>query len=308
MPIHALETDTDYSVIWEKKDYWLDYDDEMPNIIGSSGLFFLERRDSGYESLFITALDSETGNVIWEEKPLNSMSGKIVASKGMLFRGTYGSAFVEAYDTNTGELLWSTRLPKAHSTSGAYYENKNLFVYTTDYEFFVLDESGEILATSHEPYRIFLTINGVQYGKELLVFRAVDVASKAEVWHVDIDKSFREAPIFDGEAIFIRTRCSPCYIYSIDAKTGDTNWKVSQNIISNLYVSHQKVYFLSKDSELVSLDRISGRELSRGKFFPPFDLDKQSGGYFITGDPINNMLSIAFGDNTQVVGLKILDP
>jgi hypothetical protein len=56
------------------------------------------------------------------------------------------------------------------------------------------------------------------------------------------------------------------------------------------------------------LDKHSGKEILRNEFSPPFDLNKQSGKYVVTGDPANNVLVIAFGDNTQITGLMILNP
>jgi hypothetical protein len=65
---------------------------------------------------------------------------------------------------------------------------------------------------------------------------------------------------------------------------------------------------VSEDGYLVALDRATGDEISRVKFSPEIDLNKQHGGYFITGDPTNNILAISFGDNTRIMGLEIKNP
>lgn len=57
---HVLETDVNYSVIWDKEDYWIDRDEQMPKIIGAPDMIVLEGRNSEYQELFIKRIDSTT--------------------------------------------------------------------------------------------------------------------------------------------------------------------------------------------------------------------------------------------------------
>jgi outer membrane protein assembly factor BamB len=119
-----------------------------------------------------------------------------------------------------------------------------------------------------------------------------------------------DLPIFDDETIFVRTTGSDGYIYSIDQDTGKVNWKVSQNIYSNLFLANKRIYFLSSNGYLVAIDRNTGMELSRVKFTVQFALNdpKTSGDYCVNGDPENNVLVLAFRDNSQLLGLRVKKP
>lgn len=113
---------------------------------------------------------------------------------------------------------------------------------------------------------------------------------------------------FDGGEIFLKTKNSSPLIYSIDQYTGKLNWVSTQTLQSNFCLIGDKVYFTTPDGELVAINRYSSIEKSRVKFSPVFDLNKQIGDYYIACDTTNNVLAISFGDNTQIMGLKILNP
>ena len=77
---------------------------------------------------------------------------------------------------------------------------------------------------------------------------------------------------------------------------------------SNLFLAGEKIYFIGSDGSLVSIDRNSGAEISKVKFSMPFKVSNPTKSYCITGDPTNHVLVVAFGDNNQMLGLKIKNP
>ena len=83
---------------------------------------------------------------------------------------------------------------------------------------------------------------------------------------------------------------------------------VTQDIVSNLCILKDKIYFLTSDGYLMAIDKMTGKEVSKVRFLPDFDLEKQIGGYFVSADSLNNVLAVSFGDNTQIMGLKITNP
>jgi outer membrane protein assembly factor BamB len=136
----------------------------------------------------------------------------------------------------------------------------------------------------------------------------VDFSSNRELWRVEIGKNWTHAPVFDDGQIFLRTWENPASIYSIDTSTGKINWILSQEILSNLYVENDKIYLINSDSFLVTIDRYTGSEVSKVEITPSFNLNKQVSSYFVSGDPSQDILVISFGDNTQIMGLRILNP
>ena len=253
----------------------------------------------------VFGLKSENGDILWEA---SGFAGNIFTSEDAVYVGSYGTAKVRSLNVEDGELLWSTLLPWAHSTSGIYFAESNIFVYTADSEFFVLNEQGEILDNFHETFRTFLELNGVLYMQDVIGIKAVNLSSNKELWLQEIDDRYTHAPIFNDGEIFLRTWSTPANIYSIDQYTGKVNWVVSQDAFSNLCLLGKTIYFTSFDSSLVAINRYTGNEISRVKFSPQFDVDKQVSAYYVACDATSNVLAISFGDNNQIMGLKVINP
>jgi outer membrane protein assembly factor BamB len=138
--------------------------------------------------------------------------------------------------------------------------------------------------------------------------KAVDLSSNTKLWLQEIDDRYTHVPIFNDGEIFLRTWSTPAKIYSIDQYTGKVNWVVSQDAFSNLCLLGKEIYFTSINGDLVAINRYTGNEISRLKFSPQFDLDKQVSGYYVACDPTSNVLAISFGDNNQIMGLKVIKP
>jgi len=252
-------------------------------------------------------LDSLNGDEVWEIA--NAGNGELIIDGEQLYYGAVGWAKVISYNINNGKSAWSTSLPWAHSVTDIYFANDKIFVHTNDSEFFVLSNDGEILDNFSETFRVFLEMDNVLYMEALSSVKAVEISSKQEIWHLRLDDGYTHAPIFENGTIFIRTRgSSPTYIYSIDQTTGAVNWKVSREVLSNLYLSGDKIYYISRDGFLISIARSTGDEISRVKFSPDIDLNALTGDFFITGDPANDIIVVSFAGNHQIMGIKVINP
>jgi outer membrane protein assembly factor BamB len=306
-PQHVLEANNKYEVGWNLSDIQVADGFRTPAIVGSPGKIIVEgwRKEDNFSSAFF-GLNSNNGEVLW--KIIGSNGDSFIVNDNALYRGTVGNATLYAYHTENGELFWATRLPLSHSTMEIYLAENKIFVNTSDSKFFVLNENGEILDDFQISSRTFLVLDGVLYMEDAYTLKAVELSSKQDIWLLEIGKSSTHAPIFDNGEIFLRTRLTPAKIYSIDQYTGKVNWMITQDILSNLCVLGDKIYFTSPDGYLISINRYSGEEISRVMFSPQFDLDKQIGEYYIACDAINNVIAVSFGDNTQIMGLKIINP
>lgn len=301
-----LETNDEFDVIWDVTGFNMHASNRRSMIVNSPDMFIVEGWNN-QRSLSLFALDSISGEILWQT-PFNSyMPGDMVSQDAVVYRGTSGAANVQSYDAENGKLIWKTNLPLAHSTSEIYFANNKIYVFTSDNMFFTLNEQGEILNSRHETFTTYVEIGNILYFEENISLKAVDSITREEIWRVKTDDRFTHSPIFSDGAIFLRTWAVPSYIYSIDQKTGTINWKVSQNVLSNLAVSDDRIYFISFDGYLVILDRDSGNELGKAKFSSLFDLTQGTDGYFISVDSTNNVLAVSFADNSQILGLKILN-
>ncbi|MBI9051561.1 MAG: PQQ-binding-like beta-propeller repeat protein [Anaerolineaceae bacterium] len=299
IPFYVLEPNDEFQAVWEI------FEDNTNRIVGTVGKFIIHGHVDGTSIYQLTALDSINGNSIWVRS--NTIGEDVITNRDVLYQGTSGIAYVRAFDVNTGDELWSTRLPKAHSVDMLSYTNNEILVHTTDSQCFVLNDDGEILNRFEETFVVFLKTNGFLYMENGFGIQSVDYSSKEIIWDLEVSPYF-SVPFYSDGTLFMNTHSDNGYILAVNHKTGEVNWKVNQDVLSNLYVTDTKLYFVNKDSELVVLDKTTGDEISITKFTPTFDLDIQNEEYYITGDPTNNILAISFGDNNQIIGLKILNP
>jgi outer membrane protein assembly factor BamB len=302
-----MEANSEYEVLWNLSDIDVDGNFHAPSMVGAPNKIIISGQPKGKMlDTTILALDSSSGNILWEVP--GRIGEEITTSDNAVYRGTSGTAIVYAYNIENGELLWSTRLPWGHSTSDIYFSEKKIFADTNNSKFFVLNEQGEILDNIEETFRTFLELNGVLYMENAMGIQAVELPSKKVVWTLNIDERYTHAPVFNDGEIFLRTWKIPTYIYSIDQYTGKVNWIASQDALSNLCLVGDKIYFTNPNGYLIAVNRYSGNEISREKIFPIVNLNKQIGNYSIACDKTSNVLALSFGDNTQIMGLKILNP
>ena len=305
-PRHVLQANEDYEVVWEFSNIRVDSNDRRPMIVSSPGKIIFEGwKDE--KSLVLTAVDSLSGDVLWQ-KQIHSSSGDIISQDTALYRGTYGAAEIQAYNADTGDFVWKKTLPWAHSVVELYDTTDRIFVFTADNNFFILNAQGEIIEKRHETFRTFLETGDKIFREKNYNFELIDTLTQKSIWSTKIGKRFTHSPIFNNGNIYLRTWAIPTEIYSLDASTGTVNWKVTQDIVSNLCILKDKIYFLTSDGYLMAIDKMAGKEISKVRFLPSFDLEKQIGGYFVSADSLNNVLAVSFGDNTQIMGLKITNP
>ena len=306
-PKHILETNAEFEMLWSSSDLHLSYNNRRPNMVGAPGRIILLGSISGdLPTGKLNGLDSLTGKTVWQYP--GASLGEIIADGESLYRGTSGTATLISYDVKNGEVLWSTRLPQAQSTSEIYLAENKIFIHTNDFQWFVLDEDGGIIDSRSETNRTFLKISDVLYMEDVYAIKAIDYSSQKELWQLDLGASYTNSPIFDGDTIYLKTVGDTAFIYSINRHTGSVNWKMSEVVLSNLYLMGDKMYFINGDNKLTVLDKLSGNEILNAKISPSLDLNEPNGSYFVSGDSTNKILALYFGDNDQLVGLKIKSP
>ena len=243
--LHLLETNKHFESSWNLSDMNVGSNWERSNIVGASGKIIIGGRLEGeVSSNSIIAVDSLSGDVIWTNHFVKSGYQMIVQGE-KLYRGTFGTVTVQCYDVHSGKLQWSSLLPQSRNVVEIYSVGNRVFVYTANSKFFVLNEDGEILNNYRETFKTFLQIDNILYMEDNLAIKAIDTLSEETVWLTQIEKRYRLAPVFDDNTIFLSTWSNPADIFSIERYTGEINWKVSQDVLSNLYVSGEKIYFLS---------------------------------------------------------------
>jgi outer membrane protein assembly factor BamB len=175
--------------------------------------------------------------------------------------------------------------------------------------FLILDlRSGEIIEELvdskvffHSNFETVVEQNGLQ---------SIDPASGDTNWAATINDEILLAPIFLDDVILLRTGRIIGKITCIDRKAGKFLWISRDDIVSNLVYSsmNESVYALSRDGELLSFDKNSGKETVLVKYTTsPFILNGEQdvGGYEVALDEGNNILFVLLGDSRQLFAFRL---
>ena len=104
----------------------------------------------------------------------------------------------------------------------------------------------------------------------------IDPNTEMKKWEADIKGIIEMTPNFTKDVIYIRTGKTMGNVYAIDRDDGKTLWKTDGNIVSNIAYSPEKerIYILTRDGKLLSVDTNSGNTSSLIQFSnPPFILN-----------------------------------
>jgi len=307
IPDHLLLTNNSLELIWNRNDIHVIIDNHRPMMISAPGLIIVEGIMANNIFPAIFALDSNTGKLIWKIPGVIG-GDNIIVQDNVLYRAVIGNAEVIAYDLKNGKQLWSKLLLGGHSPMDLYSSDKKIFVYTNNDLFFVLNNSGEILDRVHSTSRIFLEIGETLFLQDGFIFKAINLPSNSELWNLEIDNVIFHAPIFEDGLIFFDTLINPRRIYSIDEATGQLKWESDEKTLSNLWVMGEKLLFISSEGYLTGLYKNSGDEIFKISFSPNFELRSNISEYYVTGDVTTDIVAISFGDNYQIMALKLAKP
>jgi outer membrane protein assembly factor BamB len=312
--------DSSFRVLWKKTDMLLPNCASGPLIQGTSSHVFVLTMPK-YGSSMITALDSQTGAVLWEQ--VDDPCINILASDKSLYVGRLNK--IDQYDPATGHLIDElvslqrvydpvlfTEFPHYGEVGliyPMYFAGNKIFalapgsgrslIYDVDTK--TLDLSRALL-----PYTPFVVENSVFYLHDVEGFKAEDVNTQKVLWKYAIDVS--TTPLFADNVIIVPTSSNNIYI--LNKATGGLIAKVyAPHIISNLAQDTTRIYFLTEDGGLEVVDKTSGQVIQKISLSPvPFLLaepGKIVGKYNIWVDSQNKVIVASFGASCQLVALKL---
>lgn len=308
---YALEPNEEYDILWAFQDERIAGAVSHPNVINWENNFYyqiLELRPNGiFQRRYLVSIDSETGEESWKTRLKPDMGGFLTANHEAIIRGTIGVSNVQYFDAKTGSQLWKKYFISGHSVSDISFSENKLFIQTNDNEVYVMNNTGEVIERYIEGITSFLISDSMLLQYLNYQLNAIDFSDNDLIWTVDLkEERIQKSPILDEENIFVRTKYIPSDIYSIDKRDGEINWKVTYDVLTNLCVMNDSVYFITYDDYLISIDKTTGVEKSKVKFDRSLKTDQYD--YFIAGDKEKQIIVIVFGDNDQLLGLKILNP
>ena len=214
-----------------------------------------------------------------------------------------GAAKLKAYDTN-GDTLWSRSIGGARSITRMMATNDTVSVdgsFSSSY--YLLDaQNGEIInaALKDNGNFVWFVDGNVRYEqtKEFLL-QAVNITTESAIWQYSINAPVYLPPIFSTDYIIVRTNEAHFYgtVIVLNRETGKTVWEHA-DILSNVVIDQQRVYFLTKDMQLIGADIYTGEVLVSASFSPNEAIDPVNNVYQIVAN--NNKIVIYFGGTHQL--------
>ena len=275
-------------------------------------IYFLGRlaEENPIQGISLIKFNLLTGEIVWRiirsarfREPM--ATGLTVKSDQILmsFRGTTsisgetlnGAAKLRAYDTD-GDTLWSRRIPGARSITTMAAINDTISVDgSSSSNYYMLDaNNGKIVNTTPKDDGNFIWfIDGnIKYEQiDSFSLQAVDTTTDTIIWQNLIDELIYVPPLLSDNYIIIRTREARSLgtTIALNQKTGEIVWEHS-NILSNVVVDQQIVYFLTEDMQLIGADIHTGDVLVSASFSPNEAVDS-----------VNNVYQIAAEDGKVVI-------
>jgi len=293
-----------------------------------TGIYFLGKlaEESPIRGLSLINFNLLTGEIVWRainNRPapfgepiatgLSANSDQVLVS----FEGTTsisgetlnGAAKLKAYDIN-GDILWSQLIGGARGITTMITTDDTVSVNgssSSNYYMFNVHNSELINVTPKDSGNFIWFIDGnVKYEQiEDFFIQAVDTTTDTIIWKNSVNELIYLPPILSDNYIIIRTNAarSPGSVSALNRETGEFIWEHS-NVLSNVVVDQQRVYFLTQDMQLIGADINTGDVLISATFSPNEAVDSVNNVYQIAVD--NNRIVIYFGGTHELSAFNIL--
>ena len=224
---------SDGSRVWRVD---LEDDDEDDGFFGGGiayddGKIFVT---TGFAKIF--ALNARSGEVLWEHKAPAPMRSAPVVSDGRLFTVTFDNQLI-VVEAESGERLWNH--VGVQETAGLLGSASPAVAGST---VVVPYSSGEVLAMLTDSGRIV-------WSENLGAIRRIDpLADIAQV---------RGLPVIDRELVFAVSHAGR--MLAVDLRQGVPVWQIDLSGVEMPWPAGDFIYVLTKDSQIVCLQRRDGR-------------------------------------------------
>jgi outer membrane protein assembly factor BamB len=298
--------------IWSKTNIYAVENEFNAAITAGSGkvCFLADIKNIKFERKLF-CLNGLNGDILWERQMQSTATAISFFDNGIYVAYSGGSAGVRKYDIETGKIDWSQYL---HGTGIVYlYTFRDQVQLLTAPEiFYILNAvNGDIIRKKSKDlinWTLIETteITVIKTGYEL---HAIDTQTGTSKWSVELNDVLNKQPLFSNDKVILRTGRTYGNASAIDLETGKEVWKTEDNIIGNPAYSPKtnRIYVLSRDGELIGIDKDNGRQISMTIFTPnPFALfgEKEVGGYELAFDETSGTLFVLLGDSRQLFAFQ----
>lgn len=240
----------------------------------TSPLFFKNLIIQGNSIDSVTAYDQKTKRQKWRLKLEGGIESNIYQNGEHLYFGANNGYFYSVH-ANTGQIRWKFLLNSEGLGAPLIHKGVVYFVTGKDILYALKEKNGEkIWIYKDDQIFSILSIRGVSrpaiHGNKIYVgFKSGNVLALNKksghlVWKTNLSsgKEFNDIdsePVIDGSRIYISSHSGS--LHALNLNTGREIWQVSQGGISSVTLQKNRIYYSTSDSQILSLDKKSGKIL-----------------------------------------------
>jgi outer membrane protein assembly factor BamB len=306
---HIITEDFSVQSIWSISDVYTFPNGFQPMMLGTPSRVFVATFNMRDGSPTFIALDSQTGEVLWNQKTDLNLSMLVTPSH--LFLAEF--EHIKVYNHENGNLMQEVFAPGVGTIQIRYIDNENLYAVTGHGRWLIynLVSQQKDLSEPGQLYTPFMEDKGVFYRVDFEGFKAIEENTGRVIWVYSLFNEVIDAqPVFMDDLIILRTNARNIWV--LNKSTGKLIWAYQSDIISNIAIDNANVLFLTENGQLVFLDKETGKEnrilkFSETPFNLNFPLDSVVGGYYVWADLETNKVVVSLGDTCQILAFKYND-
>lgn len=262
---------------------------------------------------FLFGIKLQDGELNWRSsRMINSTTLAYDKQKIFVNSGIYSDE-INKFDISSGQLVWNKTQPQVTlGIDSMWAKNDKIVVNNGTLETTVLDSrSGDLLQEQFPPdlSPIYDFEDNIVYHEGLFNnLIATNINSNVELWNVKFDAPISQPPIFSNNLIFVSPgEAIPKEIFAIDKLSGNIIWQSRDDVVSNISITEELVFYLTIDSHLKALDKSTGKEIDGLEFSPSLRdlelIDLINRSFYVTTS--DRSLAVYFGSSNQIFAFDI---
>ena len=286
-------------------------------VVADGKVFTLDTRSN------VQATNAQNGKVIWSQNILKSGEDESVISGGVAFSGnrvfvTNGFNEVVALNPENGSVLWRTTTKSPIRGAPSAVPGR-IFVITMDNKTLALDSAKGNILWSHsglstDTQTLGASTPAIDKNSVITAYSsgevyALRIENGQELWSENLAPVARAAgrmqmsdiralPIVDAGTVYATSHSNR--MAAIDMRSGLARWNAAIGSTSTPWVSGNRLYIMSLQSTLISLNRTNGKVLWQSALPRYEDVEDREGAITWNGPILAGNRLMAFASTGEV--------
>jgi len=265
---------THFDKLWEIQNLFIYNNDYGRNLLTDGKNIFLVGSSKLESPPFLYRFDLLDGKQEWVSQEEISLPVVMTQKSNNIFVASGVPSVIAAYDVDSGTEIWRRQLSsRMKSTHYMFVNSNDLYISTVPVHLEIINATTGIVKKedlSEDFFPIFLVDDGTIYHRTLPDrLQATSKLTGDILWEVQFNEEILLIPIFTTEFILVRTgHPSRGQLSVIERTTGNVLWAGPRNIVSNVSVDGEIIFYLTDQSRLIAQNIQTGEKIGEIKFSP----------------------------------------